>query len=455
MITLNNTDKKIINEIQEKQNNTENYLDFLNSDVKTLTHRYHVYPAMMIPNLAKEFIEITLKHQPNIKNIYDPFMGSGTSLVEGIAHNLNVYGQDINPLSIFMTKAKTQTIEPDLLESEISEFKLRVQNYYENVIYNKYVLDNKPDFKNVDFWFKPDVITKLQIIKNCINSIENNTIKYFYFAAFSETVRYVSNSRNNEFKLYRLAKEKLELWNPDVLKIFFEYLSRNQKANNDLFLTLKDANNLDPNINIAKSDSSNDIRSFKDNSFDLVVTSPPYGDSSTTVAYGQFSRLSLQWLDLKIDEETNINKLDSIMLGGKVNKDLEIKEVLNYLNSDTLKDLFKKIREKDEKRAKEVLQFFIDLDSSLFNVSKLMKDNTYQYWVVANRTVKMINIPTDIIISELFEKYNVYHLHSFYRNIPNKRMPSKNSPTNIVGNHSVTMSSEIILMLRKDLQNNL
>ena len=143
------------------------------------------------------------------------------------------------------------------------------------------------------------------------------------------------------------------------------------------------------------------------------------------------------------------------MLGGKVNKDLEIKEVLNYLNSDTLKDLFKKISEKDEKRAKEVLQFFIDLDSSLFNVSKLMKDNTYQYWVVANRTVKMINIPTDIIISELFEKYNVYHLHSFYRNIPNKRMPSKNSPTNIVGNHSVTMSSEIILMLRKDLQNNL
>ena len=69
MITLNNTDKKIINEIQKKQNNTENYLDFLNSDVKTLTHRYHVYPAMMSPNLAKEFIEFTFKHQPIIINI--------------------------------------------------------------------------------------------------------------------------------------------------------------------------------------------------------------------------------------------------------------------------------------------------------------------------------------------------------------------------------------------------
>lgn len=43
-----------------------------------------------------------------------------------------------------------------------------------------------------------------------------------------------------------------------------------------------------------------DTRDFDLNvKFDLMITSPPYGDSRTTVAYGQFSRLSLQWLDLE------------------------------------------------------------------------------------------------------------------------------------------------------------
>ncbi len=49
-------------------------------------------------------------------------------------------------------------------------------------------------------------------------------------------------------------------------------------------------------------------------SVNLVVTSPPYGDSKTTVAYGQFSRLSLQWLGLPDDEARS---LDNRLLGGR------------------------------------------------------------------------------------------------------------------------------------------
>lgn len=98
----------------------------------------------------------------------------------------------------------------------------------------------------------------------------------------------------------------------------------------------------------------------------------------------------------------------------------------------------------------EVLQFYIDLDENIKETSRVMKRNPYQFWVVANRTVKLINIPTDQIIIESFEKYSVNHIHSFYRNIPNKRMPLINSPTNLKGNHSVTMNAEIILMLKKE-----
>jgi len=46
--------------------------------------------------------------------------------------------------------------------------------------------------------------------------------------------------------------------------------------------------------------------------FDLIITSPPYGDSRTTVAYGQYSRLSSQWLEL---EEPNL--VDKRLMGGQ------------------------------------------------------------------------------------------------------------------------------------------
>jgi DNA modification methylase len=51
---------------------------------------------------------------------------------------------------------------------------------------------------------------------------------------------------------------------------------------------------------------SQNMKQIRDESVDLIVTSPPYGDSKTTVAYGQFSRLANQWLGIR-----NANKIDS------------------------------------------------------------------------------------------------------------------------------------------------
>jgi len=67
-----------------------------------------------------------------------------------------------------------------------------------------------------------------------------------------------------------------------------------------------------------------------------------------------------------------------------------------------------------------------------------------------NRTVKGIRIPTDDIIVELFKANNNYeHHNTFIRNIPNKRMPKKNSPTNVKGVLESTMNNEYIIILEK------
>ena len=53
------------------------------------------------------------------------------------------------------------------------------------------------------------------------------------------------------------------------------------------------------------------------------------------------------------------------------------------------------------------------------------------------------------VLVETFGNYGFEHIETIIRNIPNKRMPSKNSPTNRVGKIDTTMNNEYIVVMRK------
>ncbi|MEK7249533.1 MAG: DNA methyltransferase [Bacteroidota bacterium] len=176
-------------------------------------------------------------------------------------------------------------------------------------------------------------------------------------------------------------------------------------------------------------------------SVDLVVTSPPYGDSKTTVAYGQYSRLSLQWLDLPWERVKNI---DSHSLGGRKNA-----TILDNLSSTTLEQTLKEIQAIDKIRVKDVDSFFVDFQSCLKEIHRVCKKGATLCFVVGNRTVKGVKIPMDTIVAEMASELGFKYVETKHRNIPNKRMPSKNSPSNIEGELGETMTKEHIVILKK------
>ena len=133
------------------------------------------------------------------------------------------------------------------------------------------------------------------------------------------------------------------------------------------------------------------------------------------------------------------------MLGGKETKELEHK-----LSSKYLSETLDKISKKDEKRAREVLSFNIGLNDCLKQAYKILKPKGYFCIVIGNRQVKQVRIPTDFIIAELAQEIGFTCEDIFVRNIPGKRMPIKNSPTNVTGELEETMTKESIVVLRKD-----
>ena len=198
------------------------------------------------------------------------------------------------------------------------------------------------------------------------------------------------------------------------------------------------------NVTIFRNNAGS-LQDVPNNSVDLVVTSPPYGDSRTTVAYGEYSRLSLQWLGLYDLSEKEIMGIDKSLMGGA-----KFRNGFEYtIPSETLRKSLNKIKDIDLERAGDVYSFYLDLEHAIAAIANKSRKDGYQFWVVGNRTVKGELLLTDRIIAEIADNFGMDYVYTIGRNIINKVMPSLNSPTNESGQKSETMTNEHIVILRK------
>lgn len=406
---------------------------FNGASTRELTHCYHDYPARMIPQIAGKLLD---SYGSTAKLLFDPYSGTGTSLVEGTIRAINVIGTDLNPLARLIAKAKTSLPDLRLLDKHLSRFSKFVLGYSPSPLA---VLPSIHGISRLDFWFKEVVIERLYWLREFIQAIEDENSRLFFQVAFSETVRDSSNTRNDEFKLYRYQPEKLANFNPNVFGIMSQKLQRNRAGLQNYYHLIQQLSH-QPFAQIFDFNTVNGIPEVAVHpaSVDIVVTSPPYGDSHTTVAYGQYSRLSAAWLEL--DEP---DKIDKKLMGGATIKKAS-KSPSHHLNR-----AIEQINQADPKRALEVAAFYLDLQSSITHVAQTIKPHGYACYVVGNRKVKGVVLPTDIAVKDFFESSGFEHIQTFIRAIPNKRMPSKNSPTNATGVSDNTMTQEFIVVMRR------
>ena len=402
--------------------------DFREADTKEYTHCFHTYPAMMIPQIARKLIK---KYGREDGWLLDPYCGTGTSLVEASLFGMHSVGCDINPLVRLIATAKSTPVCLSTLDETLSELN---ESLFEIGYRESHLPDASiPNILNLTYWFSDEVIRTLAYLRARIRHVSDKAIQNFILVAFSETVREVSYTRNGEFKLYRMPPNKLKDFKPDVLGIFTKKLHRNRHG---LESYLEKRKNVNTSVSIANTVEGELPTPHPSGGYDIVMTSPPYGDSQTTVAYGQFSRLAAEWIGLP-----NARKVDKLAMGG-----LRSKETLT---DSPVSFAVEKIRSVDEKRAEEVSAFYIDLERSINSIAHVCSPHATICYVVGNRRVKGVLLPTDDFIVDAFRQHGFLHKATIVRNIPNKRMPKKNSPSNIAGETSTTMHEENIVICQR------
>lgn len=391
-------------------------LDFKGVPASTGIYGIHPYPAMFHFLVVRSLIE---EYSEPDDLVMDPFMGSGVSCGEAIRLERRYIGYDINPLACLIANVRMHFIPLrrllDSMEHILNEYPQQPPSPVE--------------VKNIHFWFQPAVIDKLSRLWSAINTIPDLSLKEFFTVVFSDTVRKVSNTKYNEFKLFRRKEPN---GNTDVGRVFREIsIKYAGLLNEDGHF-----NNFKQDKFILNSGNILDGIDVPDEFVDLVVTSPPYGDSRTTVAYGQFSRLSLHWIGLNED-------VDRTSLGAKA------KKIENDLPSAQLYSHLEALSVIDRRRAEEVYAFYQDLYRSIYIIASKVKKGGFVCFVVGNRRVKSIELATDIISADFFQSLGFKHLRTRVRLISSKRMPLENSPSNVPGAKDSTMRFEYIVELEK------
>ena len=372
--------------------------DFIGESTGEYTHDLHLYPAKLNPNIARRLIS---QYGKNAENLLDPFCGSGTTLVEGRLAGLNTVGYDVNPTARLMTKAKCQNYDIPRLNSFVKVLDSELDSL-DLMHWQKAVKMSGFSKSQIKTWYPNQTIREIASTLELIDTVNKEfglNKKNWLFArvALSDCLREVSIQRMNEWKNYRINGWRLadmdDLYQP-LLPLFREKLWANLSSVREYIDQLKERESYKSTKFVVDSINcvnSSIFTSLKEG-VDLVVTSPPYGDSSTTVAYEQFSWQTNVWLGL---DPRPSGQLAKDMMGGRIAKKVE---------SLGCRVVDSAIRKMKPKFAKRNYSFYRDYLKSVENIAANVTRGGYVCYVVGNRTSGGQNMRLDLFTRWAFEQ---------------------------------------------------
>jgi len=159
---------KEVDEIPVKPRKGETFL-IKGNGISDFTHGIFKYPCKFIPHIPRWFIQKYADKNTIKYGIIDPFVGSGTTIVESSLLGFPSFGVDIDPLSCLLSRVKSESFS----KKEIKEL-TGIVSQFQADLGSKKITNNElkrfiPDFNNLNHWFSDDAIVDLAKIKYLID----------------------------------------------------------------------------------------------------------------------------------------------------------------------------------------------------------------------------------------------------------------------------------------------
>lgn len=151
-------------------------------------HSIHPYPAKFIPQIPQTLIE--LFHPKDESIVFDPFCGSGTTLVESVVAGIDCFGVDLHPLACMLSRVKTTRLS------------LNLDSIASRIICNAKVRYTSGEFEipsipRLDHWFELEVQKALASLVAEIRNIDVIAVQEALKIALSSIIVRVSNQESD------------------------------------------------------------------------------------------------------------------------------------------------------------------------------------------------------------------------------------------------------------------
>jgi len=378
----------------EKENKSWAFNDLTIKDTNYLTHGYHKYPAKFIPQIVSKLL---LSYSSEGDYILDPFGGCGTTLVESKLEKRNSIGVDINDVAVLISKTKISEINP----IELEKSNKKILDYIKKVKIQK----NYYKFANerLKYWFKKEEYNSLMEIYKVIKKVRDTKIKLFYFCCFSNILKNCSIWYSKSIKPMRDLNKNIP--NPNMIftkhlnfmtlrnKEFFEKLNCRKKEKVSCIMVKGDARELD----------------IKNDSIDLIITSPPY---FTSYEYAELHQLSTLWLGFAKEMKEIKNNF--------VGTSFRRLESGNF-QSNVANSIVTQLTKKNKCLAKNASNYFLDIQKSYAEMFRVLKGGGIACIILGNTEYKSIKINNVKASLELLKNIGFKQVK-----IIKRRMTSKN-----------------------------
>lgn len=251
-------------------------------------HRLHPYLGKFIPQLVEVFIKHYFKKG---NSILDPFMGSGTTLVESNILGVHSAGVEISDFNCLIANIKTKKYDIPLVEEEIKDILAKTKKYGDSLLggvkknnpikltdsFKKYKTDS--DYLNT--WLSDKALQEVLFYNTQIKNYKNQDILRIILSRAARSARLITH--------YDLARPTKPVRAPYYCikhKRTCQPVNEAMKFINryswDTIRRLKEFDNLrsDSTIKIIQDDSREvdfkKVPGYKGGKFDGIFTSPPY-----------------------------------------------------------------------------------------------------------------------------------------------------------------------------------
>lgn len=392
----------------------------------------HPFPARMAPGITLEAVG---ENKTSLR-VLDPMMGSGTVLAVARSEGHRAFGFDLDPLAVLIARVWTSTVNAEEVREKAREVLGRAKGLFTKLTSGQAYPTNADDEtrKFIRYWFDDYARRQLAALAIAISRVRNEQTRDVLWCAFSRLI--ITKQAGASLAMDLSHSRPHRKFERAPVKPFNKFIGAIEAVVSNC--PQLGTEHVGPPSVVKQGDARQ--LEMKDNSIDLVLTSPPYLNA---IDYLRCSKFSLVWMGYTVGELRSIR-------GESIGTQSASKEAIE---AAWVKTLIRELRLTPHLGPRDLAllcQYVWDMDRAVREAARVLRCGGRAIYVVGDSTVRGTFVRNSEIVVAVAGDHGLALISRQSRSLPaNRRYLPPPKDMIIDGAMNGRMRREVVMVFDK------